>query len=219
MSSLLVVIFLSVSLARCHFGKHNVCLNNLEFGVIKTNITDHYATCVQLDITISQSNRFQQTRATMPFLRNGYLKEKYPNYLRHCLGLSNLEQDVDRVTESLTDALTTTVNVFTIKEKLKVTKSKKPWFDKDVKKNIIRRNFAFNRYKRYRTPSSKTKYTKMSNRVCELMRSNNFIVTDNENKLNTDDFAISNVFNEKFVSISKTSATSIPTVPFTTEGL
>ena len=47
---------------------HNDCLNKLEFGVIKTNITDHYATYVQLDITKSQSIRFQQTRATMPFL-------------------------------------------------------------------------------------------------------------------------------------------------------
>ena len=29
----------------------------------------------------------------------------------------------------------------------------------------------FNRHKRYRIPSNKTKYTKMRNRVCELMRS------------------------------------------------
>ena len=135
---------------------------------------------------------------------------------------------------------------------MKVTKSNKPWFDNDVKKSIIRRNFAFNRYKRYRTPSNKIKYTKMRNRVCELVRSkkqehfddrptrvfnspkrffnelnrltgrqkkkSNFIITDNENKLNND-FAVSNVSNEKFVSISKTLATSIPTVPFTTEGL
>ena len=34
---------------------HNDCLKNLEFGVIKTNITDHYATYVQLDITKSQN--------------------------------------------------------------------------------------------------------------------------------------------------------------------
>ena len=53
---------------------HNDCLNNLEFGVIKTNITDHYALYVQVDITKSQSTPFQQTRATMPFLRNGYHK-------------------------------------------------------------------------------------------------------------------------------------------------
>ena len=49
----------------------------------------------------------------MPFLRNGYHKEKYLNYSRHCLELLNLEQDVDRLTESLVDALTTAVNVFT----------------------------------------------------------------------------------------------------------
>ena len=61
---------------------HKDCLNNLEFGVIKTNNTDHYATYVKSDIIKSQSIRFKQTRATMPFLRNGYNKEKYPNYFR-----------------------------------------------------------------------------------------------------------------------------------------
>ena len=60
--------------------------------------------------------------------------------------LSTLEQDVDRSTEIPTDALTTTVNVFNFKENIKLAKSIKPWFDKDVMKNIIRRNFAFNRY-------------------------------------------------------------------------
>ena len=78
---------------------HNDCLNNLEFGVTKTNTTDHDATQVQLDITKTQSIRFQQTRATMPFLQKGYQGEKYLNYSRHCLELSNLEQDVDRLTE------------------------------------------------------------------------------------------------------------------------
>ena len=110
----------------------------------------------------------------MPFLRNGYHKEKYLNYLRLCLELSTLEQDFDGLSERLTDALTKAVNVFTFKEKIKVTKSNKPWFDKDVKdvkKSIIRRTFGFNRYKRYRAPSNKTKYTKKRNRVCELMRS------------------------------------------------
>ena len=53
---------------------HNGCLNNLEFVVIETNITNHYATYVQLDITKSQSIRFQQTRALRHFLRNGYHK-------------------------------------------------------------------------------------------------------------------------------------------------
>ena len=50
-------------------------------------------------------------------------------------------------------------------------------------------------------------------------KKSNFIKADNENKSNTDDFAVSNEFNEKFVSISKTLDTSNPTVPFTTEGL
>ena len=75
-----------------------------------------------------------------------YHKEKYLNYLRHCLKLSNLEQELDRLTESLADALTTAVNVFTFKEKIKLAKPNKTWFEKDVVKNIIRRNFEFNMY-------------------------------------------------------------------------
>ena len=69
---------------------HNDCLNNLVFGVIKTNTTDHYATYVQFDLTKSQSIPSQLTSATRPFLRNGYHKEKYPNYLGHCLEISKL---------------------------------------------------------------------------------------------------------------------------------
>ena len=64
---------------------HIDCLTDLVFGVIKTNTTDHNATYFLLDITKTQSIRFQQTRATMPFLQNGYHDEKYLNYLRHCL--------------------------------------------------------------------------------------------------------------------------------------
>ena len=64
---------------------HYDCTDNLEVRVIKTNNTDHYATYFHLDLTKSQSIRFQKTMATMPFLRNGYHKEKYFNYLRHCL--------------------------------------------------------------------------------------------------------------------------------------
>ena len=99
---------------------HNDCLSNLEFEVIKINFTDHCATYVHLDITRSQSIRFQQSKETMPFLRNGYHKEKYLNYLRHFLDLSKLEQDVDRFTESLADALTTAVNVLTFEEEIKL---------------------------------------------------------------------------------------------------
>ena len=155
------------------------------------------------------------------------------------------------LTDSLADALTTAVNVFTFKEKTKIAKSNKTWFDKDGKKSMIRQNFAFNKYTD-RTPSIKTKYPKMRNSVCELLRSNkrehindrltrflnlpkrfinelnqltgrqkncNFIILNNENKLNTDDLAGSNLFNERFDSITKILAASIPTVPFTTEEL
>ena len=69
----------SLKMIRCYKGKkeptrvtttskspldhivRNDCLSNFEFGVIKTNFTDHYATFVHLDITRSQSIRFQQT--------------------------------------------------------------------------------------------------------------------------------------------------------------
>ena len=101
------------------------CLSNLELGVINSNITDHYVTYVQSDITRSQSIRFQQTRATMSTLRNEYHKEKYLNDQRHFMELPNLEQDVDTLTESMADALTTFVIVFTFKEKIKLAKSKK----------------------------------------------------------------------------------------------
>ena len=123
-----------------------------------------------MDATKSQSKSFQQTKVTMPFLRNGYHKEKHFNCSRHCLDLSNLQQDVDRVTESLADALTTTVNIFTIK-KIKLAKANKTWLDTAVKRSIIRPFFAFNRYTRYDTSSNKTQYTKMRNCLCELLRS------------------------------------------------
>ena len=60
--------------------------------------------------------------------------------MKHCLELKNLEKDVDSSTESLADALTTAVNVVTFK-KVKLAKSNKNWFDKDVKKNTTRQNF------------------------------------------------------------------------------
>ena len=70
------------------------------------------------------SNLIQQN--FIPFVFNrpgqqGYFFEvgiiKETNYLRHCLELSNLEQDVDKIPKSLADALTTAVNVFTFKKK------------------------------------------------------------------------------------------------------
>ena len=58
------------------------------------------------------------------------------------------------------------------------------------------------------------------NRLTGRQKKNvNFIIADDESKLHTDDFAVSNLFNQKFVSMSKTLAASIPTVPFTTECL
>ena len=43
---------------------HKDCLRNLQFVDIKPNITERYATYVLVDITKSQSFRFQPTRAT-----------------------------------------------------------------------------------------------------------------------------------------------------------
>ena len=58
------------------------------------------------------------------------------------------------------------------------------------------------------------------NRLTGRQKKNcNLIIADNENRLNTDNFAVSNLFNEKIVPISKTLVASIPIVPFTTEGL
>ena len=134
-----------------------------------------------------------------------------------------------------------------------LAKSNETWFDKDVKKNMIRRNSSFYRYKRYRTPSNKTKLTILSNRVCKLLwskkreyfddritqflsspkrffnelnrligkqkKNSNFIIADHENKLNTDNFTVSSLFNDVFVSISKSLVASFLTGPSTTEGL
>ena len=47
------------------------------FGVISTKTTYQYATYVQLDITKSQSIRFQKIMVTRPFLRIGHHKVKY----------------------------------------------------------------------------------------------------------------------------------------------
>ena len=58
------------------------------------------------------------------------------------------------------------------------------------------------------------------NRLTGRQKKNgNFITADKENKLITDDFAVSNLFNEKFVPVNKSLAASIFTDPFTTQGL
>ena len=58
------------------------------------------------------------------------------------------------------------------------------------------------------------------NRLTARQKKNcNFIIADKEKKLNTDDLAVSNLLNGKFVSMSKTFAASVPTVPCSTEGL
>ena len=173
----------------------------------------------------------------MPFRRNGYHEEKYLNYLRHCLELSKLEQDVDRLTKSLADALTTVVNVLSFKEKnlqnqinLGLTKMEKVALSEDISRITDASDIAL--------CLNKVKYTKRTNRVSEhllslkreslddqltrflnspkrffnelnrltgrLKKNSNFIITDNKNKFNTGDFAVSNLFNEKFVSISET---------------
>ena len=46
-----------------------------------------------------------------------------------------------------------------------------------------------------------------------------FVIEDDEGILNTDDVVVSNLFNEKFVSMSNSLAASNSNVPFTTDGL
>ena len=81
--------------------------------------------------------------------------------------MSNLEQEADRLFESLADALTTAVNVFTFIENIKLAKSNKTWFDKDVKKNIIRRNFCLPD-----TTDIALRLTKLTTRKSEMASAN-----------------------------------------------
>ena len=54
--------------------------------------------------------------------------------------------------------------------------------------------------------STKHFFNELNRLTGRQKKKSNFIIADNKIKLNTDDCAVSNVFNEKFVSISKTSA-------------
>ena len=64
--------------------------------------------------------------------------------------------------------------------------------------------------------SPKRFFNELNRLTGRLKKNSNFIITDNKNKFNTGDFAVSNLFNEKFVSISET---WISPVSFTTERL
>ena len=67
--------------------------------------------------------------------------------------------------------------------------------------------------------SPKRFFNELNRLKCRHVKNCNFIFADNENKLITDDLAVSNLLNEKFVSLRKTLAASTPIVPFTTDVL
>ena len=73
---------------------HNDYQRPLEFAVIKTYITDHFATYVDLNISKSKSIRSQHFIKDRPFLRDGNATNLYLNYLKHCLELVDLGQDI-----------------------------------------------------------------------------------------------------------------------------
>ena len=70
------------------------------------------------------------------FIEMGIIRENLKQ-LRAFVELSNLAQDVDRLTESLADALTYSRQRFHFQPKHKAGKIKNTWFDKEVNKSII----------------------------------------------------------------------------------
>ena len=95
---------------------HNDCLNKLEFDVIKTNFYRSLCTLCPLGYNKISIHSFSTNQGNYANHSEWISYRKNLNYLRHCLELSNSEQDVDMLTEGLADALTTAVNVFTFKE-------------------------------------------------------------------------------------------------------
>ena len=75
------------------------------------------------------------------------------------------------------------------------------------------------RINRFSLNSPKGFFNELKGLTGRQKKNGNFIIADIENKLNTDDFAVSNLFNEKLVLISKILAASIFTVPSTTQGM
>ena len=67
--------------------------------------------------------------------------------------------------------------------------------------------------------SSKRFFNELNRPTGRQKKSGKFIIPDNENELNTENFTVLNLLNEKFVSMSKILAASFPTVQFTAERL
>ena len=116
---------------------HNDYQRPLEFGVIKTYITDHFATYVDLNISKSKSIRSQHFIKDRPFLRDGNATNLYLNYLKHCLELVDLGQDINASTESFANAISEAVNAFTVEKQSEHQDAVGPWFTKEVKKALI----------------------------------------------------------------------------------
>ena len=149
---------------------HNDYQRPLEFGVIKTYITDHFAIYVDLNISKSKSIRSQHFIKDRPFLRDGNATYLYLNYLKHCLELVDLGQDINASTESFANAISEAVNAFTVEKQSEHQDAVRPWFTKEVKKALIRRNCSFHRYKRCKTYQNKLRYTRARNNVHQQLR-------------------------------------------------
>ena len=113
---------------------HNDYQRPLEFGVIKTYITDHFATYVDLNISKSKSTRCQHFIRDRPFLRDGNATNLYLNYLKHCLELVDLGQDINASTESFDNAISEAVNAFTVEKQSEHQDAVRPWFTKELKR-------------------------------------------------------------------------------------
>ena len=163
-----------------------------------------------------------------------------------------MSNNINASTESFANAISEAVNAFTVEKQSEHQDAVRPWFTKEVKKALIRRNCSFHRYKRCKTYQNKLRYTRARNNVHQQLRkskrenydsrlnglinnpkcfykelnkitgkatkNSNFVIKNDKNELITDDIDVAESFNEKFVSISKTLATSIDNVPFTTHG-
>ena len=90
---------------------HNKYQRPLDFGVIKTYITDRFAT--YFEMSIDSLVRSQHFRWDRPFLRDGNAKNFYSIHLNPCLELEHLGQDINTSTESFANAISKAAKAFT----------------------------------------------------------------------------------------------------------
>ena len=90
-----------------------------------------------MDISKSKSIRSQHFIKDRPFLRDRNATNLYLNYLKHCLELVNLGQDINASTELFANAISEAVNAFTVEKQSEHQDAVRPWFTKEVKKALI----------------------------------------------------------------------------------